>query len=107
MNQIHRHNDLDDDNLDQDLSRNKMGHRKTNIIVKVAFTETEFRVRQKARDWLALYDDQYGVQQVIVIKIVTKRRERRDRVLKAHLFECNNPDPVEEVKFGGNSDRRR
>ena len=78
------------------------GNRWPNIIVEVAYHETEEHVLRKAEQWLTACDnDTYGVQQVIVIKMGTSVGTDGHRTMKAWRYERNNPgNPVEEIEFG-------
>jgi hypothetical protein len=60
------------------------GNRWPNIIVEVAYTESETHVRARAVDWLdTATDPNNGVQQVIVIKIGKVVRADGNRTMKA------------------------
>jgi hypothetical protein len=80
------------------------GNRWPNIIVKVAFRESEPHVLAKALDWLeTAADPDNSVQQVIVIKIDTTVRADGHRTMKAWRYAHNatgNPVCMQEIEFG-------
>ena len=77
------------------------GNRFPSIIVEVARCETEPHVRAKALTWLAASNAQFGVQQVIVIKIGEKTRKDGHYTMKAMRYERGaNNKPVQEIEFG-------
>jgi Uma2 family endonuclease len=73
-----------------------------NIIVEVAFRESETHVRAKAIDWLeTATDPTNGVQQVIVIKFGTTMPTDRNRTMKAWRYERGAAEnPVQTIEFG-------
>jgi Uma2 family endonuclease len=80
----------------------RSGNRWPNIIVEVAFRESETHVRAKAIDWLeTATDPNNGVRQVIVIKIGTIVSSDRNRTMKAWRYERGAAaNPVQTIEFG-------
>ena len=78
------------------------GNRWPNIIVEVAYMESEPHVRAKALEWLdTATDPNNGVQQVIVIKIGTTARVDGHRTMKAWRYERGAAEnPVQAIEFG-------
>jgi hypothetical protein len=79
------------------------GNRWPNIIVEVAYTESEPHVRAKAIDWLgtAITDPNNGVQQVIVIKIGKNVRVDGHRPMKVWRYARGAAEnPVQTINFG-------
>lgn len=80
------------------------GNRWPNLIVEVAFQETEKHVKAKALEWLNTANSrpQFGVQQVIVIKIGVKPRTDGHRTMKAWQYErgAGNNNPLQYFEFG-------
>ena len=78
------------------------GNRWGNVIVEVAFRESEIHVRGKALAWLdACNNPNFGVQQVIVVKIGPTVRVDGHRTMKAWRYArgaANNP--VQSIEFG-------
>jgi Uma2 family endonuclease len=85
------------------------GNRWPNIIVEVAFQESEPHVLDKALDWLETARDHpnLGVQQVIVIKIGTALRADSHRTMRAWRYERGaTENPVQEIEFGNHGPNR-
>lgn len=78
------------------------GNKWPNIIVEVAYQETEPHVRAKALDWLqTATNDNNGVQQVIVVKIGNTQRLDGHRTMKAWRYERGAVEnPVQSIEFG-------
>jgi hypothetical protein len=78
------------------------GNRWPNIIVEVAFRESEPHVLAKAMDWLeTAADPDNGFQQVIVIKVGTTVHSDGHRTMKAWRYERGaTENPVQEIEFG-------
>ena len=78
------------------------GTRWPNIIVEVAHHESEPHVLNKAIQWLnTATNPNYGVQQVIVLKIGTTLRTDGNRTMKAWQYERGAAhNPVQEIEFG-------
>jgi hypothetical protein len=78
------------------------GNRWPNIIVEVAFSETEEHVLAKAEEWLnTAQNPDHGVQQVIVIKLEYPGLTDGHRRMKAWRYERGADDnPVQEIEFG-------
>jgi hypothetical protein len=80
----------------------QFGNRWPNIIVELAFRESETHVRARAIDWLeTATDPNNGVQQVIVIKIGTTVPSGGHRTMKAWRFARGAAvNPVQAIAFG-------
>jgi Uma2 family endonuclease len=84
------------------------GNRWPNIIVEVAYTESEAHVHRKAGRWLnTATQPNHGVQQVIVIKIGANMRVDGNRTMMAWRYERGgdvdedaNPVPEQTIEFG-------
>jgi hypothetical protein len=78
------------------------GNRWPNIIVEVAYKESETHVRAKAMSWLeTAATPNNGVQQVIVIKIGANVRLDGSRTMKAWRYERGAAaNPVQAIEFG-------
>jgi hypothetical protein len=78
------------------------GNRWPNIIVEVAFMETETHVRARAMDWLdTATDPNNGVQQVIVIKIGATACLGSHRTMEAWRYARDAAEnPVQTIEFG-------
>lgn len=78
------------------------GNRWPNVIVEVAFCESEAHVRNKAKVWLnTTTNPSYGVQQVIVIKIGASVRVDGHRTMKAWRYKRGAPvNPAQTIEFG-------
>jgi len=78
------------------------GNKWSNIIVEVAYQETEPHVHAKALDWLqTATNDNNGVQQVIVVKMGNTLRLDGHRTMKARRYERGAVEnPVQEIEFG-------
>ena len=80
----------------------RQGSRYSNIVFEVAFKESGKHVRAKAQAWLQTAPTlpQFGVQQVIVVKIGTKLRVGGHRTMRAYRYERGNPsNPVQMIEF--------
>jgi hypothetical protein len=78
------------------------GNRWPNIIVEVAYTESETHVRARAMDWLeTATDPNNGVQQVIVIKIGADVCADGTRTMRAFRYARGaTENPVQTIEFG-------
>lgn len=83
-------------------AKDSYGNRWPNVIVEVAFQESEPHVLAKAREWLeTATNPNHGVQQVIVIKIGTTLRADGHRTMKAWRYQRDaHTNPVQVVEFG-------
>ena len=80
----------------------QVGSRWPNIIVEVAYMESEPHVCAKAFEWLdTATDSNNGVQQVIVIKIGAGVRVNDNRTMMAWRYERGAAEnPVQIIEFG-------
>lgn len=81
----------------------RQGSRCSNIVFDVAYNESENHVRAKAKAWLltAPTQPQFGVQQVIVVKIGTNVRGSGHRTMKAlRCDRASHVNPIQEIEFG-------
>jgi hypothetical protein len=84
----------------------RFGNRWHNIIVEVAYTESETLVRDKALEWLdTATDSNNGVQQVIVIKIGAGVRVNDNRTMMAWRYERGAAEnPVQTIEFANHDE---